>query len=980
MVVMYQLIIPLILVGLSTILALLFSRRPKFPQMVGWILAFFPAAAFGIIAWLTSRIPISNALTFQIDWIPSLGLSISLYLDGLSALFALLVTGIGALVVIYTGYYFQDDPTCWRFQAYLLGFMTAMLGLVMAGDLITLFIFWEVTSIISFLLIAYKYKGEEARKGAFKALFVTAGGGIAMLAGFLFLGDIAGGMDFATLQTSGEALRNSPYYPIFLGLIAFGAFTKSAQAPAHIWLPQAMSAPTPASAYLHSATMVKAGIYLLARLNPSLGFTDLWFYLLTSVGLITILTGAYLGLKQNDLKALLAYSTISQLGVFVTLIGQDTEIAFKALVIGVTAHALYKSALFLIAGIVDHETGTRDLRRLGGLRRLMPITTGIAVIAGLSMAGLPPLFGFLAKETLLTTAIHPSLPPFIGFIFPWVTVIAGAFIFVQAGLFVYGTFLGKPADPSHPASGHDPSPGMWLMPAIPAVISLAIGLMPEPQFLASFLASAAAGSFGDKVKVSLAIWTGISVPLFLSIVAVGLGLGLFIFRRQIRPMLQAFVPSLTFNDLYDWVIRGIDHLARMATQLQNGRLRFYLSIMLVSLAGLFLIFRALPLNFLQSQILQPPITYNLPELLRIFTLLLAVLSALITVFIRRDLPAILAMGISGLAVAVWFALEPAPDVALVQIIVDLLATVILVLNLARLPRAQREKARELTFRQSRLSLLRDGLIALGCGSVVGILVYVSLSTRPHTSLISPFFAENAKPLTGAKDIVGAILVDFRGFDTLFEIVVFASAGLGIHTLLHYAERKAGDHEEAEPTPLAAGKHPVTGIGGLPTSPLLHLLAYALMPLALLLAAIQMIYGHDQPGDGFTAGVFVSLAVGFWYVIFGYKSTKNQLPWLRSGYLIAAGVLLGLANGLVSALLGANYLAPVDYGKLLGIPLPEGFYLSSSFFFEVAICITVLGSATYILDNLGRPKELDTESDALLAAIEQEPSIEGKRKS
>jgi multicomponent K+:H+ antiporter subunit A len=973
---MIALFIPLLLVGVATLAAFIFTWRPTSPVRMAWSLAIFPTVAFAILIDLAANIPPGKALSVQIEWIPSLGLTFSLYYDALSALFALLVTGVGALIVIYTGYYFKKDPSCWRFLVYLLGFMAAMLGLVMAGDLITLFIFWEATSILSFLLVAYKYKDEEARRGAFKALFITGGGGIAMLAGFLFVGEIAGGMDYATLLSSGEVLRSSPYYPAFFGLIAFGAFTKSAQAPAHIWLPQAMSAPTPASAFLHSATMVKAGIYLLARLNPSLGFTDLWFYVLTSVGLVTVLTGAYLGIKQNDLKALLAYSTISQLGVLIALIGQDTEIAFKALVIGTTAHALYKSGLFMIAGIVDHETGSRDLRRLGGLRRAMPITTAIAIIAGLSMAGLPPLFGFLAKETLLATAIHPSLPPFIGAIFPWVSVIAGALILAQAGLFVYGTFLGKPADPTHPAQGHDPPAGMWLMPAIPAAISLTLGLLPEPEILAAFLADAAAASYGDKVKVSLALWTGISVPLLLSMVAVSLGLVLFLARNRIRPVLRAFLPNFSFNTLYEGVLQGIDRLAIQATHLQNGHLRFYLSIMLASLGGLLLLSRALPVGYLQAQLTQSLSVSNWAELLRVFTLALATLSALITVLIRRDLAAILALGVSGLAVAVWFALEPAPDVALVQIIVDLLATVILVLSLARLPRTQREKAREFTFRQSRPSLLRDGLIALASGLVVSILVYVSLSTRPHTSLVSPYYAANAKPLTGAKDIVGAILVDFRGFDTLFEIVVFACAGLGIHTLLHYAARKAGDHEEAEPSPLAAGQHPVTGVGGLPTSPLLHLLAYAMMPLALLLATIQMMYGHDQPGDGFTAGVFISLAVGFWYVIFGYQSTKNQLPWLRSGYMIAAGLLLGLANGLAGALMGASFLAPINYGQLLGIRLPAGFNLSSSFFFELTICLTVLGSATYILDNLGRPKETDKESDALLKVIEKEQSAEG----
>jgi multicomponent K+:H+ antiporter subunit A len=968
------LLIPLLLAGVSPLLAFIYARRPPSPRRMAWSLAIFPAAAFAALVWLAAQIPNGKALSAQFQWMPSLGLSLSLYYDGLSALFALLVTGIGALVVIYTGYYFEKDSSCWRFQAYLLAFIAAMLGLVIAGDLITLFIFWEATSLTSFLLIAYKYKDEEARKGAFKALFITAGGGIAMLAGFVFVGEVAGGMDYAAILSSGEALR-SPFYPVLLGLIAFGAFTKSAQAPAHIWLPQAMSAPTPASAYLHSATMVKAGIYLLARLNPALGFTDLWFYLLTSVGLITMLTGAYLGLKQNDLKALLAYSTISQLGVMVALIGQDTEIAFKALVISITAHALYKSALFMTAGIVDHKTGTRDLRRLGGLRQAMPFTTAIAFVAGLSMAGLPPLFGFLAKETLLATAVHPSLPPLIGAIFPWATVVAGAFLLVQAGLFVYHTFMGKPADPAHPAHGHDPAIGMWLMPAIPATISLALGLLPEPRFLAAFLASAAGASYGDKVKVSLTLWTGITVPLLLSIIAVSIGFGLFYVRSRIRATLEAFLPVFSFNALYDGVIRGIDGLADWTTQLQNGRLRKYLVYMLAALGGLILALNAFPLDFLRAQPLASLRTFRWTELLRVFTLTLAMLSSLITVFIRRDLSAVLALGVSGLAVAVWFALEPAPDVALVQIIVDLLATVILVLSLARLPRAQREKAREFTYRQSRPGLLRDALIALASGLIVATLAYVSLVTRPHVSQVSPYYAENAKPLTGAKDIVGAILVDFRGFDTLFEIVVFACAGLGIHTLLHYAARKAGDREEAEPAPLAAGQHPVTGVGGLPTSPLLHLLAYALMPLALLLAAIQLMYGHDQPGDGFTAGVFVSLAVGFWYVVFGYQATKRQLPWLRSGYLIAAGLLLGLANGLLSALYRSAFMAPLDYGKLLHLPLPQGFNLSNSFIFEVSICLTVLGSATYILDNLGRPKELDLESDALLKAIEQEPAAQ-----
>lgn len=973
------LVLPLLTIGLAAVLPVLFFRRKSSTLRMAWLMSVFPATAFGLLLWLSSQVSPGKPVTIQLEWLPSLGLSLSLYLDNLSALFALMVTGIGILVVIYTGYYFQKETGTWRFMAYLLLFMTSMLGLVMAGDIITLFIFWEGTSITSFLLIGYKYKSEDARQSAFKALFITGGGGIALLAGLIWIAAIAGGTDYTTILASGDALRSSPYYPIILGLVALGALTKSAQTPAHFWLPAAMAAPTPASAFLHSATMVKAGIYLLARLNPSLGYTELWFYLLTGVGIITMLVGAYLGFKQNDLKALLAYSTICQLGVMVAMIGQDIEIAYKALVISVLAHSLYKSALFMTAGIVDHETGTRDLRRLGGLARLMPKTSAVALVAGLSMAGLPPLFGFLAKETLLATSLHPSLPPIIGALFPWAAVAAGALLLAQSGLFVYDAFFGKPSDPQHPAKGHEPPAGMWLMPAIPAVLSLAIGLLPEPERLASFLAGAAGDAFGSPVKVSLALWTGLSAPLALSVVAIFSGSVLFIFRHRLRPAMQTLLPALQLDAVYNAVLQSIDRGAELATRLQRGQLRFYLSIMLTCVGILILLFQAIPFNYLDGLLPSIPAVPSRLDLLRLFTLGLAVLSSLITIYLRRDLYAILALSVSGLAVAVWFALEPAPDVALVQIVVDLLATVILVLSLTRLPRAQREKARELTFRQSRPGLLRDSLIALGSGLVVAILVYVSLSTRPHTSLVSPFYAANAKPLTGAKDIVGAILVDFRSFDTLFEIIVFAAAGLGIHTLLHYAARKAGDQEEPDPRPLAPDEHPALGVGGLPTSSLLHLLAYSLLPLAMLIAVIEMMYGHDQPGDGFTAGIVISLAVGFWYVIFGYHSTKKQLPWLRSGYLIAAGISIGLLDGLLSALVGTSFLSPVDYGRMLNLPLPAGFNLSNSFFFEVAICLTVLGSATYILDNLGRPKEADPESDALLRTFEGEQTPESTRR-
>lgn len=959
----WSLLIPLALVFLAAGLAAVFglpavNRRVTITQ-VSWALAVFPAAAFVL---LLGRVPALNAgevIVWQVEWLPSLGISFGFYLDALAALFALLVTFIGTIVIVYTGQYFKGDQSAWRFLTYLFLFMGAMMGLVMAGDVITLFIFWEGTSITSYLLVAYKTKDEAARQGAFRALFITGGGGIALLGGLLFVAYVAGGADWPTILTSGDVLRSSPLYLVMLGLVAFGAFTKSAQFPAHIWLPGAMSAPTPASAYLHSATMVKAGIYLMARMNPALGFTESWFWLLTIVGLLTMLAGAYLGLKQNDLKALLAYSTISQLGVLMMLIGQDVSEAFKALVIGVLAHALYKSALFLVAGIVDHETGTRDITRLGGLRKVMPFTFVAGTVAALSMAGLPPLFGFLAKETLLAAAVHPTLPPLIGTLLPWASVAAGALILAQSGLLVWETFLGKPKDPS--VHGHEAPWPMWLMPAIPAFLSLAVGLLPEPRQEAEFLAKAAGAAYGDTVKVSLALWTGINVPLLLSLVAISLGILIFIFRDRIRAWQQRTLPDLSFNALYRWVLGAIDRAATAATRLQTGNLRVYLSVILggmvvlvVGFAGTSLLPDFGGLSGVSLEILGPT------GLLRLFALLTVVGAALFTIVLRRDFSAVLAMSAAGLGMALLFVLEPAPDVALVQIVVDLLATVILVLALARIPRRQRAAAQFLVEAEyrggDRRSFVRDLLVAGSVGLVVAAITFTALTTRPRESVATPYYEANAKSEVSATDIVGAIVVDYRAQDTLIEIVVFSVAGLGIYMLLRRAAPTFGDTgpqvEEAPPEP--PEPQATLGIGGRPTSPFIRVVSSSVLPLALILAAVQMMYGHDQPGDGFTAGVVVGLAVGLWYVVFGYEETRARLPWLRGMSLITAGILLAIGTGLVTGWLTGDFLGNVDFGAMIGLPLPRGFYISSSFLFEVSICLSVLGSVALMLNTLGHP--------------------------
>lgn len=959
--------------GLPALNRRLLHDRPSITQLA-WLLALAPLAAFVLLITRMAEVDRGTVFIWQVPWIPTLDLSLSLYLDGLSLLFALIVTFIGILVVIYTGQYFKGDPSAWRFLTYILLFMAAMLGLVMAGDIITLFIFWEMTSIISYLLVAYKYKDRQARDGAFKALFITGGGGIALLAGLLFVSYVAGDTSYVTILKSGDILRNSPFYLVMLSLVAFGAFTKSAQFPAHIWLPGAMSAPTPASAYLHSATMVKAGIYLLARLNPALGFTEAWFLLLTFIGLVSMLAGAYLGLKQNDLKALLAYSTISQLGVFVMLIGQDVETAYKALVIGVLAHALYKSSLFMAVGIVDHETGTRDLRRLGGLRRSMPVTFGITTLAALSMAGLPPLFGFLAKETLLATAVHPSLPEAFSWLLTAASVAAGALLLAQAGLLVWDTFLGKPQDPS--IRGHEPAWPMLLAAAFPAILSLVFALLPGPKEEAVFLARAASAAFSQPVAVSTKLWTGLNVPLVLSLIAISLGTLLFIFRQPVRSAQERIIPTLTFNALYRWVLEGADRGAYWATRLQQGRLRNYLVIIL--LAGLLLVL-GFSNRFLLPDLLElSRITFDFAgELtaLRIFTLYVAVGASLATVWLRRDFFAILAVGAFGLSIAVFMLLEPAPDVALVQIVVDILATVILVLALTRLPRKQRRQAQDVTdvtFTQRPL-LVRDALVAAGAGIIVTLISLIAFLSRPHPTIVTPYYEQAAKPLTGAADIVGAIVVDFRALDTLIEITVFSVAGLGIYTLLRYSARKFGDTgRQVDELPPADGKQFFTfGIGGVRLSSFIRTPAYVTLPLSMVLAATQLMYGHDQPGDGFTAGVIIGLAVGLWYVVFGYEEIRQRLPWLRGVPLIGAGILLAILNGITTELIRGNFLANVDYGELIALPLPEGFHISSSFLFELAICLAVLGSVALMLNSLGHPGREDRESTQRLREIREQ---------
>jgi multicomponent K+:H+ antiporter subunit A len=935
------------------------SRRPG-SRALGWLLALGPAAGFVLIARMMGGLDANHALTDQVEWMPTLGLSASLYLDSFSALFGLLVTGIGALVVVYTGYYFSGDRGAWRFFCYILLFMLSMLGLVLAGDVVTLFVFWEATSITSFLLIGYKYEDPAARAGAYKSLLITGGGGIALLAGLLVMSFVAGGTDFGTILSSGDVLRGSGWYGLMLVLVCLGGFTKSAQAPFHIWLPDAMTAPTPASAYLHSATMVKAGVYLLARFHPALGGTDAWFWVLGIAGCVTMVLGAYLGLRQTDLKGLLAYSTVSQLGVLVMLIGNDTDLAYKALIISIVAHALYKGSLFLVVGIVDHEAGTRDLRRLGGLWRLMPLTGAVALVATLSMAGLPPMFGFLAKETLLKTVVAGETAVVV---FVVLAVLAGAMIVGQAAILAVDTFLGRQRDESlHP---HAPPMGMLLAPAVPAVLGLLIGIAGERAGVGPVLGDAAARVFGAEVPVTLALWQGLNLPLALSALAVIGGVALFQLRHRLRRNGERDVLILGFNRLYEVFLQGVDLLSWLATRTQHGWLRWYLGIMLFSAGVLFYWMGRMP----RPEAVFELGVVNVDTVLRAFALAMAVAAAAVAVILRQDFLAILALGGSGLAVALLFALEPAPDVALVMIVVDILTIVLLMLALTRLPRRERDQAWQLTFRQRPAGIARDVVLSVGGAVLMTAVCLTALQTRPRASMVTPFYERFAYELTGSYDIVGAILIDFRAIDTLIEIAVFAMAGAGVYTLVRFASRKAGDQDphERRMNELLPW-HLFGGVGGLRVSPLLRGGAHLLLPIAMLLAAVHVIYGHYRPGDGFTAGVILGLAVALRYVVLGYRHTKHWLWWLRPAALIGAGLVLVLLGGVAGYLSAGHLFAPVNFLELVGVESTGGVTLSTALLFDLSICLVVLGGATFIIETLGRPRATDLEAGTKLREL------------
>ncbi len=762
----------LVLPFVGSILAPVLVRR--FGGRAAWGLALLPALSFLHFCSLVPEIATGEPATGGYAWVPSYNLSFSWYLDGLSLTFALLVTGIGALIVLYAGGYLKGHAQQGRFLAFLFLFMGAMLGLVVSDSFLMLFIFWEMTSITSFLLIGFDHERREARRAALQALVITGGGGLFLLAGLLLLWNVTDVTQLSLALPYGEALKASPYYLAVLLLVLMAAFTKSAQFPFHAWLPNAMEAPTPVSAYLHSATMVKAGIYLLMRLYPMLGGTPAWEIILPVFGGLTLIVGAVMATGENDLKRMLAYTTLASLGLLVLLLGAGGEYAVEAAVLYLIAHALFKGAFFMLAGVIDHETGSRDIAALGGLASAMPITFAIALATALSMGGLPPFFGFLAKEEIYAALVGGD---FRAVLLTATVLLGNALMFATAFAIALKPFLGtrKPT----PRAPHEAPILLWLGPAVLALAGLLAALFSQ-HFHALFSTPMASAVRGAPSPVEIALTPHVGMPLLLSVVTVALGILIWFAADRLRPAVARLVATLSPGPdaAFDEFIAGLLALARRVTRLaQPGRLQIYMTVMFATLAAALLV----TLTLYGEWPAWPHFARLLPAEVMIFALAIVGLIAVITA--RQRLTAILALGIQGFAVAVVFVFYSAPDLAFTQFMVETLSVVILTLVMTRLRLS-------VVDRRTPLRRLMDGTLALAGGFGMVLLTLKILET-PFDPALSLFFAKWSRAIAHGQNVVNVIIVDFRGTDTLGEIAVVTATGLAVLALLRRRATKRG---------------------------------------------------------------------------------------------------------------------------------------------------------------------------------------------
>ncbi|MGM8213784.1 hydrogen gas-evolving membrane-bound hydrogenase subunit E, partial [Virgibacillus sp. W0430] len=718
--------------------------------------------------------------TYQ--WIPSLKINIDLYLDGLSLLFVLLISGIGSLVVLYSIYYMDKSERLGHFYVYLLMFMAAMLGVVLSDNIFVLYTFWELTSISSFLLIGYWHYKSRSRYGALKSMMITVFGGLSMFGGFVLLYVVTGTTSIQEIIFQADTVLNSTYLPLILILILLGAFTKSAQFPFHIWLPDAMEAPTPVSAYLHSATMVKAGIYLVARLSPIFAAYEWFFISVSLIGIITLCWGSYMAVRQTDLKAILAFSTISQLGMIMAMLGFGTKIAIFAAVFHILNHATFKGSLFMIAGIVDHETGTRDIRKLGGLYTLMPISATLALFGTFSMAGVPLPFlnGFYSKELFFDASIRldngaSALASVLANAIPYLAVFGSVFTFVYSMYLFFGVF-GKKKN-RLTKQPHEAPLGMLLSPLILVSGVIIIGLFPN-VFNNSFLAHAATAISGETQFPTIKFWHGFSsIPLYMSLAVVLIG-AIFVATRQKWVNVYSVIPgNRSFNNVYDRGMKQLDIASEKITNYyMTGSLRTYMAIIVSTIVIVTFTFMYLTDGFsIQFDNLA---NVKFIEIAIVFSIIIA---SLWTIFSNNNLAAILILGIVGYGVAMLFVIYRAPDLALTQLVIETVTVVLFLLCFYHLPKLRKRD-------ESKGTVITNIIISVSFG-VLMTMIGISAHSTNWFDKISDYFIETSLTIGGGHNIVNVILVDMRGIDTLFEIAVLGIAALAIFGLIRLRNDK-----------------------------------------------------------------------------------------------------------------------------------------------------------------------------------------------
>lgn len=908
------------------------------------------------VALLYPLIAHGGVIREEFMWLPSLGLNFVLRMDGFAWLFSMLVLGIGTLVSLYARYYMSPDDPVPRFFAFFLAFMGAMLGLVISGNLIQIVFFWELTSLFSFLLIGYWHHRADARRGAYMALMVTGAGGLCLLAGVMLLGHIVGSYDLDQVLAAGDQIRAHSLYPVMLALVLIGALSKSAQFPFHFWLPHAMAAPTPVSAYLHSATMVKAGVFLLARLWPSLSGSEEWFWIVGGAGALTLLLGAYCAMFQNDLKGLLAYSTISHLGLITLLLGLNSPLAAVAAVFHILNHATFKASLFMAAGIIDHESGTRDIRKLSGLVRLIPFTATLAMVASASMAGVPLLNGFLSKEMFFAETVFISSTQWVEIALPLIATIAGTFSVAYALRFTVDVFFGPPAT-DLPHTPHEPP--RWMRAPVELLVftCLLVGIFPA-QVVGSILAAAALPVVGGTLpEYSLAIWHGWNAPMIMSLVAMTGGVVLYLMlRKQLKrgrfeypPLIGYFNGKRGFERCLVVMMRGV---RRIEKRISTKRLQTQL-FLLVLLA---VIGAMIPmLNSGLSWGDRPKI----PGSIVFVTLwLLAIACALGAAWQAKyhRLAALTMVSVCGLMTCVTFVWFSAPDLALTQLVVEVVTTVLILLGLRWLPRRIEEVSPlPSSLRKARIRRLRDLLLSTAVGGGMALLSYAML-TRQTPNDISSFYLSRALPEGGGSNVVNVMLVDFRGFDTLGEITVLGAVALTVYALLRRF-RPSKESMELPPqqrqlapdvaTDLVNPRQASDTALGFMMVP--AVLVRLLLPIALVVSFYLFMRGHNQPGGGFVAGLVMSVAFILQYMVAGTQWVEAQMS-LRPMRWMGFGLLSATLTGLGALFAGYPFLTTHTWH--FSLPLLGDIHIASALFFDVGVYAMVVGSTLLMLTALG----------------------------